>query len=262
MRVLLGLVRRDSGAISVLGADPAFGPAALRGVGGFVEEPAFYPYLTGRRNLRLLSALDRGRPDTPRVEWVLEELGLADRGNDRVATYSQGMRQRLGIAAALLRDPRLLLLDEPANGLDPAGIRDMRRLVRKLADQGVTILYSSHLLAEVEELCTRLAILDRGRVIFEGALHELRRSAGEEYRIETSEPARTLALALASGVVQHASMDGSDVILTISDPDGLDGLTAELGRAGIGIRALVPQRASLEELFLRLTEGSRGERAA
>ena len=193
---------------------------------------------------------------------MLEELGLADRADDRVGTYSQGMRQRLGLAAALVRDPKLLLLDEPANGLDPAGIRDMRTLVRKLTDEGVTILYSSHLLAEVEELCTRLAIVDRGRVIFEGGLDDLRRSAGEEHRIETSEPARALSLARASAAVEHASADGEDILVTVPNPDSLDELTVELGRAGIGIRVLVPERASLEELFLRLTEGSRGERAA
>jgi ABC-2 type transport system ATP-binding protein len=197
-----------------------------------------------------------------RVDEVLAELGLTDRADDRVRTYSQGMRQRLGIAAALLRDPRVLLLDEPANGLDPAGIRDMRALIRALTSRRVTIVYSSHLLAEVEELCTRLAILDRGKVIFEGGLEELRRSAGEEYWIETSEPDRALSVARASPAVEHASRAENGIILTVSGRDSLEGLTVELGRAGIGIRALVPQRASLEELFLRLTEGTREERAA
>jgi ABC-type Na+ transport system ATPase subunit NatA len=145
LRMLLGLIRRDGGSVSLFGRDPARGVGALEGVGGFVESPTFYPYLSGRENLRLFGALDGG-VEGRWIEDVLDQVELRGRARDRVGTYSLGMRQRLGIAAGLIREPRLLILDEPANGLDPAGIRDMRSLIASLPDRGVTVLYSSHLL--------------------------------------------------------------------------------------------------------------------
>jgi ABC-2 type transport system ATP-binding protein len=152
MRIMLGLLRPDAGSTRLFGRDPQRElPEALDGVGGFVETPHFYPYLTGRKNLELFAAFDGGdRRD--RIDELLDLVELRERAGDRVGGYSQGMRQRLGIAASLLRDPRLLILDEPTNGLDPAGIRDMRGLITRLAAQGMTVLLSSHLLAEVEEL--------------------------------------------------------------------------------------------------------------
>src|SRR6478735_7622899 len=149
LRMLLGLIRRDGGSVRLFDRDPADGIGALEHVAGFVESPSFYPYLSGRENLQLLGALDGGS-ERRRVDGVLEQVGLLDRAGDRVGTYSLGMRQRLGIASALMRSPKLLILDEPANGLDPAGMRDMRALVSGLPAQGVTVVYSSHLLAEVE----------------------------------------------------------------------------------------------------------------
>ena len=144
---------------------------------GFVEAPRFYPYLTGRKNLELLAALDGGDAAS-RIDEALDVVELTDRQRHRVGGYSHGMRQRLGVAAALLRNPRLLLLDEPATGLDPAGMRDMRALVARLSLSGTTVLFSSHLLAEVEELCNRVAIVRTGRIVFEGALADLKRTAG------------------------------------------------------------------------------------
>src|SRR3954454_22334566 len=147
LRMLLGLIRPTEGGAKLFGRDPLHdGARALEGVAGFVEEPRFYPYLTRRKNLELLAAFDGGEAPS-RVDDALETVELADRAKDRVGGYSHGMRQRLGIAAALLRDPSLLLLDDPATGLDPAGMRDMRRLIRRLAAEGMTVLLSSHLLA-------------------------------------------------------------------------------------------------------------------
>jgi ABC-2 type transport system ATP-binding protein len=165
LRMMLGLIRPTAGTARLFGRDPQReGARALEGVAGFVEEPRFYPYLTGRKNLELLAAL-YGGDAAKRIDEALDIVELTDRQRHKVGGYSHGMRQRLGVAAALLRNPRLLLLDEPATGLDPAGMRDMRLLIRRLADQGMTVLLSSHLLAEVEEVCNRVAIIRRGRVV-------------------------------------------------------------------------------------------------
>ena len=173
LRMLLGLIRPDAGSATLFGRDPLLeGARALDGVAGFVEEPRFYPYLSGRRNLELVAALD-GDGAAGRIDEALDTVDLADRAGDRVGGYSHGMRQRLGIAGALVRDPRLLLLDEPTTGLDPAGMRDMRLLIRRLAGQGITVLLSSHLMGEVEELCDRVAIVSAGRVRYEGSLQDL-----------------------------------------------------------------------------------------
>ena len=160
LRMALGLIMPTEGTVELFGRDPMReGARALEGVAGFVEAPRFYPYLTARKNLELLAALD-GDGASERIEEVLEVVELSPRANHRVGGYSHGMRQRLGIAAALLRRPRLLILDEPATGLDPAGMRDMRALIRRLADEGITVLLSSHQLPEVQELCDRVAIVD------------------------------------------------------------------------------------------------------
>src|SRR6266571_1161512 len=181
--MLLGLIRPTTGSIELFGRDPLEqGARALDGVAGFVEAPRFYPYLSGRRNLRLLADYDEPR-SCDRIEEVLELVELRDRGDDRIGGYSHGMKQRLGIAASLLREPRLLLLDEPTTGLDPAGMRDMRDLVRRLAGEGLTVLLSSHLLGEVEELCNRVAIIRTGEIVYEGTLGDLLASATTEYRL-------------------------------------------------------------------------------
>jgi ABC-2 type transport system ATP-binding protein len=252
LRMLLGLIRPTEGAVRLFGRDPLVdGARALDGVAGFVEGPRFYPYLSGRRNLRLLADFDGGA--TPaRIEEVLELVELADRGKDRVGGYSHGMKQRLGIAASLLRDPQLLLLDEPTTGLDPAGMRDMRTLVTRLAGEGITILLSSHVLAEVEELCNRVAIIRKGSIIYEGLLEELIRSASGGYRLRTTDDERARALLLGLGSFESVgSID--DGLRLQGDPAALPAATVALGRAGIGILALVPHTATLEELFLGMT---------
>jgi len=260
LRMLLGLIRPTEGNARLFGRDPLeVGARALDGVAGFVEGPRFYPYLSGRRNLRLLADLDGG--STPsRIDEVLDVVELSERAKDRVGGYSHGMRQRLGIAAALLRDPRLLLLDEPTTGLDPAGMRDMRQLVKRLAAEGITILLSSHLLAEVEELCNRVAIIRRGAVIYEGRLDELLRSAGGGYRLVATEPDRAFSLLRRQPGVDAAQSNG--YLRLQADDAALAAATIELGRAGIGITELVAQTTSLEELFLTMTGGESADAGA
>src|SRR5215213_7948724 len=174
MRMLFGLVRPDAGAIELFGRRGVGGPVdALRDVAGFVETPRFYPYLSGRANLEALARLDR-RDGGARISEVLDQVELTERAHSKVREYSYGMVQRLGVAASLMRSPRLLILDEPTNGLDPAGIRDMRSLIQRLADSGLTVLLSSHHMDEVDEMCTRVAIMRRGQLAFDGSMSELR----------------------------------------------------------------------------------------
>jgi ABC-2 type transport system ATP-binding protein len=263
LRMLLGLIRPTAGSARLFGRDPLVeGARALDGVAGFVEGPRFYPYLSGRRNLRLLADYDDG-DSRSRIEEVLETVELRDRAKDRVGGYSHGMRQRLGIAAALLRAPQLLLLDEPTTGLDPAGMRDMRQLVRRLAGEGITILLSSHLLNEVEELCNRVAIIRKGRIVYEGALQELLATAAGGYRLRTGEPERARLVCLAHAGIDDVALDGAELRFT-ADEDAVAGLSIALGQARIGVTALVPETATLEELFLGLTggESSDHDRAA
>ena len=252
LRMMLGLIAPSEGTVRLFGLDPnADGARALEGVAGFVEGPRFYPYLSGRRNLRLLADLDGGAAAS-RIDEVLDVVDLRDRAKDRVGGYSHGMRQRLGIAASLLRDPKLLLLDEPTTGLDPAGMRDMRELVKRLAAEGITILLSSHILAEVEELCNRVAIIRKGRIIYEGGLDDLLQSSGGEYRLRTSDPERARTLLLAHGVAGVELVEGE--LRFRAEPAEVESLSVALGRAGVGIAALVPHTATLEELFLGMTE--------
>jgi ABC-2 type transport system ATP-binding protein len=252
LRMLLGLIRPTEGVARLFGRDPMTdGARALDGVAGFVEGPRFYPYLSGRRNLRLLGDLDGGVPAT-RIDEVLDVVELRDRARDRVGGYSHGMRQRLGIAGALLRQPQLLLLDEPATGLDPGGMRDMRELIKRLAQEGITILLSSHILAEVEELCNRVAIVRKGSIIYEGRLDELLASAGGGYALRATDPERARAVLLARGIDGVQLVEGE--LRFQADQAAVEAVTVALGQAGIGISALTPHTATLEELFLGMTE--------
>ena len=254
LRMLLGLIRPTEGTAELFGRNPLeVGARALDGVAGFVEGPRFYPYLSGRKNLRLLADYD-GHDASSRIEEVLEAVELRDRAKDRVGGYSHGMRQRLGIAASLLRSPRLLLLDEPTTGLDPAGMRDMRQLVRRLADEGITILLSSHLLNEVEELCNRVAIIRKGSIIYEGQLGDLLATASTGYRLRATDPERARALCLAQNGVELLPAANGDLRLR-GEEDAIAALTVALGQAQIGLTALVPETQSLEELFLGMTGG-------
>jgi ABC-2 type transport system ATP-binding protein len=260
LRMLLGLIRPTAGSIEIFGRDPIrVGVHALDGVAGFVEAPKFYPYLSGRRNLRLLADYDEPRTRN-KVEEVLGLVELADRGNDRVGGYSHGMKQRLGIAASLLRSPRLLLLDEPTTGLDPAGMRDMRELVRRLASEGITVLLSSHLLTEVEELCNRVAIIRKGQIVYEGSLAELKQTAGQTWRLRTTDAEKARTIALSHGLRDLEVKEGQ--INFGADDQQVAALTVALGQAGVGVTRLVEQSATLEELFLEMTEPSEQRAAA
>jgi ABC-2 type transport system ATP-binding protein len=253
LRMMLGLIRPSEGSVRVFGRDPWESVHALEGVAGFVEAPTFYPYLSGRRNLELLAAFDGGGA-AGRIPEALQTVELADRARDRVGGYSHGMRQRLGIAAALLRQPKLLLLDEPATGLDPAGMRDMRLLIRRLADEGLTIVLSSHLLAEVEELCNRVAIIQRGRIAYEGEIAALKRTAAASYSLKTTADERALAICRAQPGVEEVRLVSGQINFTASD-QAVAELSQALVEAGALIRALTPHTATLEDLFFTLTEG-------
>jgi ABC-2 type transport system ATP-binding protein len=256
LRMLLSLVRADAGSIRLFGRDLAADPvAALQGVAGFIEEPRLYEYLSGRENLRLLAAFDRAGRGRATIDEVLELVELRERAEDRVSEYSQGMRQRLGIASCLVRRPRLLLLDEPANGVDPAGLRFLRELLRRLADEGITILLSSHLLSEVQQVCTRVAMISRGRIVFEGGLDELPGAAGRRYRVEATDLERAAGACASHRAVQDVRVEDGALSVRVDDDAGLVALTAALGGAGVGIRALVSESASLERLFFELTDG-------
>ncbi len=255
LRMMLGLIRPTEGSVRVFGRDPQLGVAALEGVAGFVEGPQFYPYLPGRVNLELLAALDGGEASS-RIDEVLDVVELGHRGKDRVGGYSHGMRQRLGIAAALLRRPRLLLLDEPATGLDPGGMRDMRRLVRRLASEGMTVLLSSHLLAEVEELCNRVAIVQTGRVVYEGSLADLRATAGMRLALRTTDDAKAERICDAQpGIEVLTGAPSGPLSVRADGDDEVAQLSRALVEADVLVRELSPQMATLEDLFFRLTEG-------
>ncbi len=253
LRMMLGLIKPSAGDVRLFGRDPNESIQALEGVAGFVEAPAFYPYLTGRRNLELLAAFDGGGAST-RIDEALETVELAGRARDRVGGYSHGMRQRLGIAAALLRDPKLLLLDEPATGLDPAGMRDMRLLIRRLADQGMTVLLSSHLLGEVEEVCNRVAIVRTGRIVYEGTIGDLSRGAGTAYRLATTDDTRAIEICRRQRGITDVGTAHGRIVFTTGERVAAE-LSRELVLEGVLIHELAPQTVTLEDLFFSLTEG-------
>ena len=258
MRVLLGLVRRDHGSVHLLGRDLDSTRGMLPdGVAGFVDTPAFYPYLSGRRNLALLSRLDSQAASTGpgRIDDALEQAGLGARADDAVAGYSAGMRQRLGLAAAMLRSPRLLLLDEPTSSLDPAGARTVRSLLRKLAREGTAVVLSSHDMTEVEELCPAVTIIHNGRVVFSGLSEELRRRAPASMQaLQTSNDRAALQLALQQpDVTATPARDGAGLDVS-GDAAALDAYVIALGQAGIAVRALERRASPLESLFLQLTQ--------
>jgi ABC-2 type transport system ATP-binding protein len=254
LRMMLGLIRPNEGSVRLFGRDPQLGVAALEGVAGFVEAPAFYPYLSGRDNLRLCAALDGGGAEA-RIDEVLDIVELSRRADDRVGGYSHGMRQRLGIASALLRRPRLLLLDEPATGLDPGGMRDMRELIRDLAARGITVLLSSHQLVEVEELCNRVAIVRAGRVVYEGSLADLRDRAGVSYLLRTGDDGLARRVCAAQPGIEEVREAPAGGLLFRATGEGAVGeLSLALAESGAPLLELSPRQASLEDLFFQLTE--------
>jgi ABC-2 type transport system ATP-binding protein len=256
LRVFFGLVKPDAGTVELFD-QPLKWPEAdvLEGVAGFVENPSFYPYLSGRVNLELLAELD-GRAASAKVDEVLARVGLADRGDDRVNGYSTGMKQRLGIAASLLREPCLLLLDEPSAGLDPEGVRDMSSLVRELANDGVTILLSSHQIVEVEEVCDSFTILRRGRVVWDGSAEQLRAQApASAYQLHTSDDARALELAEQQQGVRATASRRGGLALAV-DLGALDPYVLALGSAGVAVRRLELLVSPVESMFFALTSES------
>ncbi|HEY2161805.1 MAG TPA: ABC transporter ATP-binding protein [Solirubrobacteraceae bacterium] len=253
LRMMLGLITPTAGTVRLFGRDPTVTVRALERVAGFVEAPTFYPYLNGRRNLELLAAYD-GDSARERIDRSLELVELADRAGDRVGGYSHGMRQRLGIAAALLRDPELLLLDEPTTGLDPGGMRDMRQLVRRLAGEGITIMLSSHLLTEVEDVCNRVAIVRSGKIVYEGEIAALKGGGATSYTLSTTDDERAVAVCRAQRGIADARINEGRVVFT-ADQAAVAELSQALVEAGALIKSLTPQTASLEDLFFSLTEG-------
>jgi ABC-type multidrug transport system ATPase subunit len=247
LRMLLGLVRPTSGTATVHGLAPG-DPAAVARTGSLVEGPGFYPYLSGRENLRVLARY-QGLDDRA-ADRVLDRVGLADRGRDRFKAYSLGMKQRLGVAAALLGDPDLLVLDEPTNGLDPAGMADMRALVVDVAAGGQTVLLSSHLLAEVQEICDRVGIISRGRLLVESTVAELR--GATVIRLAATPLDRALAVAMR--VAGEDAVEVADGGLRIAGPAALvPELARALVAADVDIAGLHSVERSLEEVFFDLT---------
>jgi ABC-2 type transport system ATP-binding protein len=228
----------------------------ISSVGSIVETPALFPTMSGRRNLRLLGRLDGHGPSD--VEHVLERVGLTERADDLVRTYSLGMRQRLGLAAALLKDPALLILDEPANGLDPAGIREIRLLLRSLAAEGRTVLVSSHQLAEVQVTCDAVAIVDHGRVVASGTVEEVLRRGGSSTLLVRVGDLVTGAAALG-GAGFHVTPDGPHLRVTAPPSAGAE-VTRALAASGQWVEELRVDDISLEDLFLEITGGARDER--
>ncbi len=260
IRMALGLIFPSGGEVELLDCpiSRAGRDGALRRTGAMIEEPAFYRFLSGRRNLEAFARAggdgEEVRRRLGRIEEVLEQVGLSTAGDKRVKAYSQGMRQRLGIALALLGRPDLLVLDEPTNGLDPAGMREVRLLLRRLADGGTTVFVSSHLLAEVEAMCDRVGVLSRGRLVAEGPPGNLRGGA-EHLRIEVGDPGR--AVAILRDLAGVAEIDGQGPVLRVH----LDGATAAqvnaaLVTGGVAVGTLVPERDTLEDVFMSLVEGS------
>jgi ABC-type multidrug transport system ATPase subunit len=250
LRILLGLIRPTSGSARVLGAAPG-SPAGLARIGALVETPAFYPFLSGRDNLSVL-ARHAGVP-SPRIEAVLEKVELTRRAGDRFATYSLGMKQRLGVAAALLKDPELLILDEPTNGMDAAGMAEMRAFIRSLGENGRTVLLSSHLMGEVEQVCDRVGVIHGGSLVGEGTLDDLRGRASLRVRAEPLDAAQRV-VAGVSGVEHVAIVD--DGLRIAADPGSAAEINRALVESGVAVSELRIERASLEKIFLELTQGA------
>ncbi|HEX5598434.1 MAG TPA: ATP-binding cassette domain-containing protein [Micromonosporaceae bacterium] len=250
LRTLLGLLRAEGGRMAVLGQPaPEQLPAVVDRIGAIVESPQFFANFTGRKTLQLLATA--GGVERARVDAVLDQVGLRDRADDRVKSYSLGMKQRLAVASALLKQPELLILDEPANGLDPGGIREMRDLMSNLAASGVTVLVSSHLLAEIQLICDHVTIISRGRRVAFGPVSEVLSGFDHgEILVRVDEPARAAELLRASGRLVH---EHDDHLVVVDDADPAD-LTRTLGEHNLWVRELTPLTPDLESVFLQLTD--------
>jgi ABC-2 type transport system ATP-binding protein len=254
IRMLLGLTRRSAGAIHLLGVPiPERRGEALARVGAVVEEPKLHPHLTGRENLRIVADL-RSLEARARIRPALERVGLSSRADDRVRTYSLGMRQRLGVARALLANPELLFLDEPSNGLDPSGIVEFRQLIRSFAeDEGRTVFLSSHQLGEVEKVCDGAAIIDRGRILDEGTIDELAGEGEHELTIGCNDPPAAMAL-LGGQVGRVRRSNGVLRVTLVGDPQPIAAaVNRRLVEAGVKVWHLQLERPTLEQRFLQIT---------
>lgn len=253
IRMALGLIRPTSGRVEVLGHDVAHhGASVLPRVGALVESPALYAYMSGRDNLRAFAAV-LGGVDRARLDEVLELVDLTGRQRDRVNSYSMGMKQRLGVATALLHDPELLILDEPANGLDPAGIVAMRDLLRQLAAQGKTVFISSHVLAEVQQICDRVAIINKGELVRLAPVSDLI-GAAKDFLVRIENPQACLLLLQRQSWGRTARLDQQDLITPSPTGRGRD-LVRFLVEAGCWPDTVAPRQQNLEEVFLSLTGG-------
>lgn len=247
LRMLLGLIKPTAGTATVAESAPG-DPAGLRRIGSLVEAPAFYPYLSGRENLKVVA--DYAGIPYQRIDPALEEVDLLPRGRDRFGTYSMGMKQRLAVAAALIKQPELMILDEPTNGLDPQGVVEMRALIRRLGSGDRTVLLSSHLLNEVEQICDRVAIISHGRLIRQGTVQDLRGDAAIVVRATPQAEARQL-LERMFGAASVASVDGS--LRVNVGPEQAADVNAALVAARVRVSELRPAERTLEEVFLSLT---------
>ena len=249
MGVLLGLVQRTSGEARIFG-DPVGHAETLRRIGAMVETPTFYPYLSGRANLRYFQAIGhRGRPAD--IDRLLDLVDLGKRADSKFATYSLGMKQRLGIACALLGDPELVFLDEPTNGLDPAGVVEVRELIRDLGRGGRTIVLSSHLLAETELVCDYVAVLSRGKLIVQGSMGELLH-AKDSFWLGTTDDIAALRLLSTLPAVEHVVASDGELVVT-APPARAAEITRALADAGLYVTKLVPIRHTLESFFMEIT---------
>jgi ABC-2 type transport system ATP-binding protein len=256
IRVLLGLTHADAGSMSLLGhAVPSHRDVALARVGAIVDEPRFHGHLTGRQNLQVLAAA-REPAARGRIDASLERVAMLQRADDRVSKYSMGMRQRLGVAACLIGDPEMLILDEPMNGLDPAGMHDMRDMIRSLVAEGRTVVLSSHLLDEVQRTCDAVAIVDRGNVIRQGPIAELLAGTSLIVQVECSEPDRAKSLLAGTHLAMTIDVEPEGLAITLPAGTPRD-VIAELARVlvteGIAVYRLQPVQASLESWFLQVT---------
>jgi ABC-2 type transport system ATP-binding protein len=252
LRMLLGLIKPTSGTVRILGRPP--GPDFLHRVGALIEGPAFYPYLSGRKNLRVLAG--HAGVGCDRVDEVLDIVDLTERAHSKYSTYSLGMKQRLGLAAALLKDPRLLILDEPTNGLDPAGMADMRVTIRKLAADGCTVLLSSHLLTEVEQICDRVGVINRGNLVAETTVAQLR--AGGTLRVVATPVDQARAVLAPTIGVHRITVDGDALDLDVT-PGEAARINAELVGSGVDVSEIRWREPDFEETFLQLTGGGHAQ---
>jgi len=256
IRMITGLIRPTAGNVELFGRDPRRRRSeVMRKVGAIVEEPAFYRYLSGRRNLEILAAMSGGAP-RERIDEVLDIVGLADRARDKVAKYSHGMRQRLGLAQALLPRPELIVLDEPTSGLDPQGMKEVRELIRDLAQrEQVTVFLSSHLLHEVEQVCNRVAVIHKGKLIAAGDVADIKRDEAEVVRIGVNDPDRASVLLEGQPWVSAISADRDRLRVRMAHDRAADANTL-LVAAGLRVWALEPEQRSLEDAFFALMESS------